>query len=255
MKQWISKNRQMLLRGAGSLLAIGLLVFLIARRWDEIAAVIRQIPLWRFLLATLLVFISRFFVVGRWHVLASLSGSGYPILSLCRADVYRSVRLQFSSDHHRRGCGAFCRGGGDGLQQYAHPCIPGCRSVDRDGGYGNGAAIGFGCFLVHDDRQDGTGNFPVCAVGKRQGFRKENLTRRFRCGLRKPVSLLGALGMTWGHMLCTFASASVLLTGLNDPCPILDDCRPLEYFLFCDTYSNFNQRLWRSGISLTYLFA
>jgi uncharacterized protein (TIRG00374 family) len=69
MKKWISENRQLLLRGAGSLLAIGLLVFLIAQNWNEVVLAIRQIPLWRFLLATALIFVSRFFVIGRWHVL------------------------------------------------------------------------------------------------------------------------------------------------------------------------------------------
>jgi hypothetical protein len=37
--------------------------------------------------------------------------------------------------------------------------------------------------------------------------------------LKKPVSLLSAYGLTWGHLLCFFGAVSVLLTGLNTHVP------------------------------------
>ncbi len=73
--------------------------------------------------------------------------------------------------------------------------------------------------------------------------------------LRKPVSLLGALGMTWGHMLCTFASASVLLTGLNDPVPFwtIAGLWSISYFVTLVPISINGYGV--QELSLTYLFA
>ena len=218
MKQWISKNRQMLLRGAGSLLAIGLLVFLIAGHWSEIAEVIKQIPLWRFLLATLLVFVSRFFVIGRWHVLLRSADVDIPFS--------RSIALTFT--------GLFAANflpttiGGD-VVRFAGAVEMGYRSslilaslvADRlIGMTGMAMLLPFGLIPLWSSLT-GKATQAISLAGlwaKGRDF----VIRTFQAlsvWFRKPVSLLGALGMTWGHMLCTFASASVLLTGLNDPLP------------------------------------
>jgi glycosyltransferase 2 family protein len=73
--------------------------------------------------------------------------------------------------------------------------------------------------------------------------------------LGKPVSLLGALGMTWGHMLCTFASASILLTGLNDPVPFwtIAGLWSISYFVTLVPISINGYGV--QELSLTYLFA
>ncbi len=63
-------RRQTAVRLFGTLLALGLLVYLLSQQgWDEIIAAIRQIPLWRLVLALALMFISRLAVAARWHVL------------------------------------------------------------------------------------------------------------------------------------------------------------------------------------------
>jgi hypothetical protein len=33
---------------------------------------------------------------------------------------------------------------------------------------------------------------------------------------KQPIALLGSLGCTWGHMICTFTAYSILLGGLNE---------------------------------------
>lgn len=59
-----------LLRLAGTLLALGLLVFLLSKQgWNEIGAAISSIAVWRFVIATLLTVISRLAIGVRWHLL------------------------------------------------------------------------------------------------------------------------------------------------------------------------------------------
>jgi uncharacterized membrane protein YbhN (UPF0104 family) len=219
MKKWISNNRQMLLRGAGSLLAIGLLIFLIAQQgWSEILIAIKQIPFWRFLFATALVFISRFFVVGRWHVLLRSADVDIPFS--------RSAALTFT--------GLFASNflpttiGGD-VVRFAG-------AVEM--GYGSSIIL---ASLVADRLIGMAGMAMVLPIGlvalwswftgkavqavslaalweKGRQFVKETF-QALSVWFKKPLSLLVALGMTWGHMLCTFASVSVLLTGLGRPVP------------------------------------
>lgn len=72
---------------------------------------------------------------------------------------------------------------------------------------------------------------------------------------KKPVSLLSALGITWGHMLCTFASVSVLLTGLNDSVPfwMIAGLWSVSYFVTLIPVSINGYGV--QELSLTYLFS
>jgi len=63
-------SRSTLLRILATALALALMIFLLSQQgWEQIAEAIGRIQLWRFLAALLLMFLSRFFVLGRWHVL------------------------------------------------------------------------------------------------------------------------------------------------------------------------------------------
>lgn len=78
MKPWLSKNLQTIVRGAGSLLSLGLLAFLISEQgWAEVLSALRQVPLGMYLAGAVSLFISRLFVVARWHVL--LRGAGMTV--------------------------------------------------------------------------------------------------------------------------------------------------------------------------------
>ncbi len=44
----------------------------------------------------------------------------------------------------------------------------------------------------------------------------QELNQAVKIWLKKPSSLLGALGFTWVHMLCTFGTVSVLLAGMGE---------------------------------------
>ena len=79
------KSRQTpILRVAGTLVAVVLLIFLLRKQgWEDIEAAIRQIEGWRLALALLMMLISRLAVSGRWHVLVRSGGTRItPIQSL-----------------------------------------------------------------------------------------------------------------------------------------------------------------------------
>jgi len=232
MKKWISTNRQTLLRGGGSLLAIGLLVYLIAGRWTEIAAVIKQIPLWRFLLATALIFVSRFFVVGRWHVL----------LRSANVDIRfsRSMALTFT--------GLFAANflpttiGGDVVRfagavemGYSSSLILASLVADRLVGMaGMAMVLPFGLATLWSSMTGKTVQAISLAVLWMKG--RDFVVSTFQSmsvWFKKPVSLIGALGMTWGHMLCTLTASSILLAGLKDPLPFwtIAGLSSLTYFV------------------------
>ena len=75
MTKWLSENRQLIARSAGSLFAVILLAILVKEEsGDEIASALKRISVWYFLGGILALFISRLFVVGRWHILLLSAG-------------------------------------------------------------------------------------------------------------------------------------------------------------------------------------
>lgn len=232
MKKWISENRQLLLRGAGSLLAIGLLVFLIAQNWNEVVLAIRQIPLWRFLLATALIFISRFFVIGRWHVLLRAAKLNIPFS--------RTAALTFTGLFANNFLpttigGDVVRFAGAAEMGYDSSIVLASLVADRLAGMaGMATVLPFGLIPLWSW---GAGrisqSIALAALWKKAW---EFVVRTFRAltiWLKKPISLLGAYCLTWGHLLCFFGATSVLLTGLNESVPFwtIAGISSIVYFL------------------------
>lgn len=78
-----------IIRLLGTLLAIGLLIYLLSQQgWGEIVLAVRQIPPTYLLLSLLLMFASRLAVTGRWHVLLRSGG--------LNISVGQSLRVTFS---------------------------------------------------------------------------------------------------------------------------------------------------------------
>jgi glycosyltransferase 2 family protein len=72
---WLRENRQLIARSLGSLLAVILLLILLKEEsGEEIVAALKRVSIWYFLGALLVMFISRLFVVSRWHVLLRAAG-------------------------------------------------------------------------------------------------------------------------------------------------------------------------------------
>jgi uncharacterized membrane protein YbhN (UPF0104 family) len=232
MKKWISENRQLLLRGAGSLLAIGLLVFLIAQNWNEVVLAIRQIPLWRFLLATALIFVSRFFVIGRWHVLlraAKLNISFSRTAALTFTGLFANNFLPTTIG------GDVVRFAGAAEMGYDSSIVLASLVADRLAGMaGMATVLPFGLIPLWSW---GAGrisqSIALAALWKKAWDFVGRTFRALTIWLKKPISLLGAYCLTWGHLLCFFGATSVLLTGLNESVPFwtIAGISSIVYFL------------------------
>jgi glycosyltransferase 2 family protein len=75
MIKWLRENRQMVIRGFGSILALVLLLILIQEEGDgELFSALRRVDLGYFFLAIVALLSSRLFAVARWHVLLRSAG-------------------------------------------------------------------------------------------------------------------------------------------------------------------------------------
>jgi glycosyltransferase 2 family protein len=79
MTDWLASNRNLPIRLAGSLLALGMLIFLLASVWDELLSALQNISIWHLLGSAGLVLLSRFSTVGRWYVLLRTGGVKMPL--------------------------------------------------------------------------------------------------------------------------------------------------------------------------------
>lgn len=75
MIKWLRENRQTIARSAGSLLAVILLVVLLKEEGGkEITSALKRVSIWYFVAGIFVLFVSRLFVVNRWHVLLRSAG-------------------------------------------------------------------------------------------------------------------------------------------------------------------------------------
>jgi len=217
MRAWIRKNRQTLLRLIGTLLGLGLLVALLAQQgWNEIQAALRQIPPSAILLAVGLTLLSRVFVVGRWHVL--LHSGGVPI------PLRYSAGLTFT--------GLFAANflpttvGGDvlrmaGAMQMGYERAVCFASIAADrlvGMAGMAMVLPFGLVPLGKTITAAQAVAIPVLWERGKGFIRRTL-EALALWLHKPAALAAALGFTWGHMLCTFLSVSILLRAMGESVP------------------------------------
>jgi glycosyltransferase 2 family protein len=70
MQVWFKNNRQLVLRGAGTVLAIVLLIILLYQSgWEDVSAALKRIPFWNLALAFGCIILSRLCITARWYVL------------------------------------------------------------------------------------------------------------------------------------------------------------------------------------------
>jgi uncharacterized membrane protein YbhN (UPF0104 family) len=214
------KNHTTWLRWFGTLLSVGLLIYLLSRQgWSEIASVAGQITWWRFALAFLLVLISRFAVAGRWHVLMHSAGTGISP----RQSIRLTFAMLFSSNFLPTTIGGdVVRLAGAIRLGFDQAISVASLVVDRLVGMtGMAMALPFGIpAYIHYVSVSGT----ITAItipwlepltGKLRRFLEETL-QAVRVWLHHPRSLLGALGFTWLHMLLTFGMIWLLLAGMGE---------------------------------------
>jgi hypothetical protein len=219
------------LRWLGTLLALGLLIWLLSSQgWDKILSAFRQIDGWRLFLALGLMLLSRVAVAGRWYVL--LRGAGE------RISLGLTTRITFA--------GLF-------VSNFLPTTIGG--DVIRLGGalrFGISRAVALTSLIV--DRLVGMAGMAMAVPGllffveptplgfmatmpwpPRDFFRRG--LRRLRdvmsLWLQHPHTLLAALGLTWTHMLLTITIADVILTGMGHSVPffLIGGIWSLVYFI------------------------
>jgi glycosyltransferase 2 family protein len=233
MKQWFSKNIQLILRVVGSVLAIGLLGYLLySQGWSEILEAAKQVEAWRFILCAGIILISRIFIVLRWHILLHSGGVKIPFrntLSLTFTGLFASNFLPTTI-------------GGDlvrlaGVMQMGYDRAISLASLVADrlvGMAGMVLALPFG--LVPFIRWASAGTAQAISLGalwlRFREFVKRTL-KALALWLKKPWALLLALSCTMGHMMCTFLSAWIFLTGMGERIPftLIAGLWSISYFI------------------------
>ncbi len=211
------------LRWLGTLLAIGLLIYLLSRQgWSDIASTAGQIAWWRFILAIVLVVISRFAVAGRWHVLMHSAGTGITP----RQSIKLTFAMFFSSNFLPTTIGGdVVRLAGAIRLGFDQAISLASLVVDRLVGMaGMAMALPFGIpayiQYLNDTASSSLSSIAwLTPLGRRIQQFWLNIVQALKVWIKQPKALLGALGFTWVHMLCTFAMVTVLLSGMGERVP------------------------------------
>jgi uncharacterized membrane protein YbhN (UPF0104 family) len=199
---------------------VGLLLYLLSRQgWTEITSAARQIDWWRFVLAIILVMISRLAVAGRWHTLMRSAGTGIT----ARQSMRLTFAMLFSSNFLPTTIGGdVVRLAGAIHLGFDRVISVASLLVDRLVGMaGMAMALPFGLpgYLHSQPGSPAAVSLSIPWLNPLAGKIREfldRLTQALAVWLRKPRSLLAALGFTWVHMLCTFATVWLLLGGMGE---------------------------------------
>jgi uncharacterized membrane protein YbhN (UPF0104 family) len=222
MKEHFRRNRKRIMQIAGTPLAIGLLVLLLHRQgWEEIAKGLRQISLWELAASVALMLLSRLFTVGRWYILLRSAGINirpFRAISLTFASLFASNFLPTTIGGDVLRLAGILRLGFD-----RSVCLASIAADRLIGMAGMAMALPFGLpplwRLVNSPALPastavGAVHFP--ALWKRTWNFLERTFQVLLFWLNRPIVLLGALALSWMHMLVMFFSALVLVRALGE---------------------------------------
>ena len=81
MTNWLRENRQTVIRGLGSILALALLIVLVQEEGDgQLFSALRRVSIGYFLAAVVALTTSRLFAATRWHILLKSACVEIPFL-------------------------------------------------------------------------------------------------------------------------------------------------------------------------------
>lgn len=215
MIKWLINNRRLLLRLVGTFLAIVLIIVLVrGEAWSEVVGALRQLSWSRIAIALALVLASRGFVAARWYVLLRSGGVDIPL--------GRAVALTFT--------GLFSNNflpttiGGDvvrlaGAMQLGYDRAVCLASIAADrliGMLGMLFTLPLGLIPTLQNLNPAMGQAWALGglVSRGLAFVRRTFGT-FSIWFERPAALAGALGCTWGHMLCTFVTMYVLIQALG----------------------------------------
>lgn len=254
MIAWLSKNRNLLLRLLGTLVATVLIVLLIQQEgWSKIVEAVKRISLPSFLLALASLLISRIFVIARWHVLLQSGG----------------VKIPFSRSAELTLMGLFANNflpttvGGDvarlaGIMQMGFDraiCLASIAADRLVGMAGMLFTVPFGLVPTWESLGQ-VASYSLALMVSLQ--RPINFARRtlqtFSVWFHQPKALLTSLMCTWGNMLFIFGAVYFLIEGLGSHVDfwLVAGLWSLSYFITLIPISINGYGL--QELSLTYLF-
>lgn len=223
------------LRLGGTIITLGLLIYLLSEQgWDEILLAMKKITIWQLLLALALQFVSRFAVCSRWYVLlrgarlrvtfgqttritfAGLFASNF-LPTTIGGDVIRlagAVQLRFDSAISATSLVVDRLVGMAGMAMALPFGIPAFRAAFLGASAAHNTTPLISAVML-------TQRGGLAAKGKKWqrqlvGF-SQRMFQSLKLWINHPGSVVQALGFTWIHMLCLFASIWVLLYGMGEP--------------------------------------
>ncbi|MFZ6026755.1 MAG: lysylphosphatidylglycerol synthase transmembrane domain-containing protein [Chloroflexota bacterium] len=214
------KHLPSILRWLGTLLTLGLLIWLLGSQgWENIFAAFRQIAWWRLALALAATVLSRLAVATRWFALLRGARVKAPFGLVTRitfAGLFASNFLPTTIG------GDVIRLGGAVRFGFSRAISLASLMVDRLVGMA-GMAMALPGLLALVGKFPGSFFFwPLASVSStamprwdalRSGVRRiSDVLARW---IKNPGSLLAALACTWVHMVCTFVAVDLILAGMG----------------------------------------
>jgi glycosyltransferase 2 family protein len=229
---WLSKNRQIIVRSAGSVLAIVLLVILLKEEsGSEIKAALQRVSIGYFIAGIFVMLISRLFVVGRWHIL--LRSAGVDI------SLWRTTMITFT--------GLFANNflpttiGGDvvrlaGAMQLGYDraiCLASMVADRLIGMAGMLFTLPFGLPPVLSLGQAGLQSISFGALFQKGLDFAKRTFGIFAIWFKKPLALTASFGATFGNMIFIFFAIFLLIAGMERhvSCWLIAGLYGLTYFI------------------------
>ena len=224
MKDWFKRHRSVILRGAGTLLALVLLIVLLYQNgWDEVRTAIQRISILNLALALVCVMLSRLMITLRWHVLLRSGGVNIPFrqtISLVFTGLFANNFLPTTIG------GDVVRLAGAIQMGYDRAVCLASIAADRVinmAGMVLAAPLGLWQLFSVAGPASGLGaaNSLVLAGLWQKGwdFLRRTLAS-FSLWFKKPSALFLALGFALAHMIFSFSANYILIDGLGETLPL-----------------------------------
>jgi uncharacterized membrane protein YbhN (UPF0104 family) len=227
MIDWWNRNRQTLARLVGTCLAIILIIILLEEEGGaDILTAMKRISVAHFLMAGMIMVISRLFVAGRWHVLLR---SGGMEISPTRTTMLTFTGL-FSSNFLPTTIG------GDvvrlaGTMQFGYDraiCLASLVADRLIGMAGMAVTLPLGLAPILSLGANGVEAFAVSGLFQKTIDFSRRTFGAFSIWFQKPFALLFSFLSTFGNMLCIFAAVYILILGMD---------RHVSYWLIAGLWS------------------
>ncbi|HET7009806.1 MAG TPA: lysylphosphatidylglycerol synthase transmembrane domain-containing protein [Anaerolineales bacterium] len=261
-------DRQLIVRGLGTLASLALLVYLLSRQgWSEILSAFQRIPPSSLVAVVALLVISRVAITARWFSLLRTADKSIPFLESLRLTLAGLFAANFLPTTV----------GGDvvrlaGILKLSSNRVGSAASIVADrliGLLGMAMALPFGLRdLVLWLQKSSLVAAPLAlgvAAGEAPPAMRSWLERarravtriagELRMWIHHPRALLQALSFTWVHMLCLFAEIWLLLRGMGStPSAVtIAGLWSLSYFITLVPFSI--NGLGLREVSVTYIFS